>query len=214
MAVAERAALDVLAGQRIGMPSARIVAKRQLLGRGPVNRTARSGLANAARRRSRAAFELPVKRESLGTGEQRLVDLAKPLERNARLRPVRRCPAEPASAAAARILLRLRATRYALLELLVNVPLDQRVGSSGGMVPCSTSVRAQLSRTVGCDADRLVHHRLRERRLVALVVPVTPIADQIDQEVAPKRARYSQRQARRLEARDRIVGIDVDDRES
>ena len=61
--------------------------------------------------------------------------------------------------------------------------------------------------------DLLVHHRLRERRLVAFVVAVAPVADQVDQEVAPEPRAVLPRQARRLEAGDRIVGVDVDDRD-
>ena len=73
--------------------------------------------------------------------------------------------------------------------------------------------RAHSSRTVGCDGDLLVHQRLRERRLVAFVVPVAPVADQVDQEVALERARYAARQPRRLDARFRVVGVDVHDRD-
>ena len=46
-------------------------------------------------------------------------------------------------------------------------------------------LREQLAhRRVG--VDLLVHDRLGERRLVALVVSVAPIANQVDQEVAPE----------------------------
>ena len=60
--------------------------------------------------------------------------------------------------------------------------------------------------------DLLVHQRLRERRLVAFVVAVAPVADQVDQEVAPEARAVFPGQTRRLEAGDRIVGVDVDDR--
>ena len=37
--------------------------------------------------------------------------------------------------------------------------------------------------------DLLGHQRLRERRLVTLVVPVPPVADEVDDDVGPKRCR-------------------------
>ena len=49
-------------------------------------------------------------------------------------------------------------------------------------------------------------------RLVALVVAVTPVADEVDQEVETEADAIFPRQPRRLEAGDRIVGVDVDDR--
>ena len=58
-----------------------------------------------------------------------------------------------------------------------------------------------------------VHQRLRERGLVALVVPVSSIADEIDQEVPLESAAIFPCQPRRLETRRRIVGVDVDDRD-
>ena len=59
----------------------------------------------------------------------------------------------------------------------------------------------------------LVHQRLRERRLVAFVVAVAAVADQVDQEIAPEARPVFPRQPRRLEAGGRIVGVDVDDRD-
>ena len=60
--------------------------------------------------------------------------------------------------------------------------------------------------------DHPVHHRLRERRLVAFVVSVAAVADQVDQEVVAEARAIFPRQPRRLEAGDRIVGVDVHDR--
>ena len=60
--------------------------------------------------------------------------------------------------------------------------------------------------------DPLGHQRLRERGLVALVVAVPPVADEIDDDVAaeapPEREREPDRRDRGLG----IVGVDVDDR--
>ena len=58
---------------------------------------------------------------------------------------------------------------------------------------------------------RAIHHRLRERRLVALVVAVAPVADEVDQEVLAEPRPVFPRQPRRLETRGRVVGVDVDD---
>ena len=59
--------------------------------------------------------------------------------------------------------------------------------------------------------DRLVHHGLRERRLVALVVAVAAVADQIDEEVLPESRAIREGEARRLDARLDFVRVDVDD---
>ena len=60
--------------------------------------------------------------------------------------------------------------------------------------------------------DPLGHQWLREGRLVALVVPVAPVADEVDDDVAfespPEREREPDRRQRGL----RVVCVDVDDR--
>src|SRR5690606_41899961 len=53
---------------------------------------------------------------------------------------------------------------------------------------------------------------LRETGLVALVVAVAPVPHQIDQHVATELHPVAERQARRLDARFGIVGVDVEDR--
>lgn len=60
--------------------------------------------------------------------------------------------------------------------------------------------------------DLRVHRRLRERRFVALVVAITAVADQIDEDVAPERHAIPERQARRVHARFGVVGVNVEDR--
>ena len=61
--------------------------------------------------------------------------------------------------------------------------------------------------------DDLIDLRLRERRLVAFVVTVAAIADQVDQVIELEALAIGDRQPRRLDARDRIVGVDVRDRD-
>ena len=60
--------------------------------------------------------------------------------------------------------------------------------------------------------DLAVHHRLRERRLVAFVMPVPPVADQVDEEIALELFAIAERQPGRGDAGLRIVGVDVHDR--
>ena len=80
------------------------------------------------------------------------------------------------------------------------------------ITPRSTSVlRPELAHG-RLRGDLPIHQRLGERRLVAFVVAVAAIADQIDQEVALELLAIRERQPRRLDARLGIVGVDVDDR--
>ena len=60
--------------------------------------------------------------------------------------------------------------------------------------------------------DPLVHQRLGVGRLVALVVAVAAVADQIDQRVLMELVAVRHRQPHRAEARLGVVGVDVDDR--
>ena len=62
------------------------------------------------------------------------------------------------------------------------------------------------------DPDHRVHERLRVRRLVALVVAVTAVADQVDDHVLAEFSRYNMRQPAAVEARLRVVRVDVEDR--
>ena len=83
-----------------------------------------------------------------------------------------------------------------VVERLLRAPsmcfLHDRVGASpAATTPRSTSVCAQISRTVGCDGDLLVHQRLRERRLVAFVVAVAAVADRSIRKSRWNVARYA-----------------------
>ena len=70
---------------------------------------------------------------------------------------------------------------------------------------------AHLARR-GMRADDLVHHRLRERRLVGLVVALAAIAHEVDQEVLANRCAIRDREPHGLHARLGVVGVDVHDR--
>ncbi len=80
-----------------------------------------------------------------------------------------------------------------------NAPLDQvrppTAGAHAGML-----------------VDALVHQRLGEVRLVAFVVTVAPVADQVDHEILAEAPPIGARHPRRRDAGFGIVGVDVDDR--
>ena len=61
-------------------------------------------------------------------------------------------------------------------------------------------------------ADRLVHQRLGEARLVALVVPEPPVAPHVDDDVAVELLPIFDRDLAREGHRFRIVAVDVEDR--
>jgi hypothetical protein len=56
-----------------------------------------------------------------------------------------------------------------------------------------------------------VHRRLRERRLIAFVVAVTPVADEIDEDIALEGHAIAEREPRGRHAGLRVVGIHVKD---
>ena len=60
--------------------------------------------------------------------------------------------------------------------------------------------------------DELVHERLGVARVVALVVPVAPIADHVDHDVLVERLPEHVRQPRHADARLGIVAVHVEDR--
>ncbi len=62
-------------------------------------------------------------------------------------------------------------------------------------------------------AHALVELRLREGRLVTLVVPVPAVADEVDEEVELEALPVGPREPRRFDAGHRIVGVDVHDRD-
>ena len=61
-------------------------------------------------------------------------------------------------------------------------------------------------------ADLVVERRLRERRLVRLVVPVTPVADEIDQEILAEFRAVLDAKSRNSRAQVGVLGVDVHDR--
>ncbi len=64
----------------------------------------------------------------------------------------------------------------------------------------------------GTLVDEAVHLGLRERRVVGLVVAVTPVADEIDDDVAVELLAVVEREARDPHDGFRVIAVDVDDR--
>ncbi len=59
--------------------------------------------------------------------------------------------------------------------------------------------------------DLVVHHRLSKAWFVPFIVTVAPVPDQVDHEVFVELMAVGERRARRFDAGDRIICIDVDD---
>ena len=210
MPVAEGPALDVLAGH----PDADAVGQdrrhRELFGRRPLDRP-RVGLREHLRALLARPFELLVDRKTGRRGEERRIERGQPLERDCRVR-LRGGPG--------RWRFRLRLDEVFLRLQLVQRPLQLVHVFLAQGLRLGRLDEAALDQRTSPDLahrrvrrDLLVHHRLRERRLVPLVVPPPSIADQVDEEVALEPGAIREGQPRRLDARFGIVGVDVDDRD-
>jgi hypothetical protein len=207
--VAERAALDVLAGQ----PDRRAVLEhgreRQFLGGGPVDRPIGRRVERLAPALARP-FELAVDGEAIRHDEQRVVQRAQPFERDGGPRLGRGT--------------RRRHFGRRLDEVLLGIERVvgrlQRVHALGeellGVAGLDAAARLQRARPALAHrrllGDLPVHDRLGERGLVALVVAVAAIADQVDQHVAVEPRAIAEREPRRGEARLGVVGVHVHDR--
>ena len=215
MALGERAALAVLAGEphRVALDQQR--AERQRLAGRPIDAFAGlDRLAAVLQKALDGAVGVEARRE----GGDLLTDLLERLERRAGL-------------AAARIVVvaRRRHAGPAAIEPVGAVGLVALARLELGIEP-RAPVRAHLlDLALGDDvfadellavdlarggmvADRLVHQRLGERRLVALVVPVAPVAEHVDDdgmlEFLPELGRDLGGEHHRF----RIVAVDVKDR--
>ena len=150
--------------------------------------------------------------EALGPAQQLLV------ERDEELARERGVHLEPGSR---RLVLRLgrRPSAHAGLEALLDVhqPLVGLGRLAVGLLlrdrPARPRARGVELPRGGQRLDPLVHHRLGVGRLVALVVPEAPVADQIDQHVLVESVPVGHRQPHRAEARLGVVAVDVDDRD-
>jgi hypothetical protein len=208
--MAEGAALDVLAGEADADSVRQDRRQRQLLGQRPVDgalaRLVQRGVALLAH-----ALELPVHREIGRQRQQRPVQGAQLVERHAGLDARR-------GAGRRRLGLRLDEVLFGLQGVerrleLAGVLLVQRFDRVlGHVATLDQGARPDLAdrRVRG---DRGIHQWLRERGFIPFVVPVPAVADQIDQKIALELRAVGNRQTRHLDARFRVVGVDVDDRD-
>ena len=209
VAVAEGAALDVFAGEahRDGVGEDR--GQRQLLGRRPVHRPLVEGGEHGAAPFP-AAFELLVDGEALWQGRQGRVERGQPLERH-------RGPHLGGGAARRH---HRHVGHVVLFGLQLGVgPLEaggvlghQLVGQRRRHLAARHQRRGVLLPDGGVLRHLLVQLRLGEGRLVALVVPVAAVADQVDQEVEREALAVGPGQPRRLDARLGVVGVDMHNR--
>jgi hypothetical protein len=108
---------------------------------------------------------------------------------------------------------------HARLEALLDV--DQALVCPGGLLfgllrgqHPGLDERPYVELSHGRQAlDPLVHHRLRVGRLVALVVTVAPVADQVDEDVLVELVAIRHREPHRRKARFGVIGVDVNDRD-
>ncbi len=209
VAVTERATLDILARHADWDTVGQYRGKRKLLRGCPVDRPfVRFRTCGAAS--FEAALQLAVEREPLRTCEQRVVDLAKCIQRNAGRSLHGGDGGGVCRRRRSEVLLRLQRRVYGF-ELVETFP-DQSLRQLWRDRPLVDQRARPFLAHRRKRSDRLVHHRLGERRLIAFVVPMTPVTDQIDQEVEAEAHAVFPSQPRRFQARDRIVRVDVDDR--
>ena len=72
--------------------------------------------------------------------------------------------------------------------------------------------RAEHRTRRGVLADHLVHQRLRERGLVRFVVTVSPIANEVDEEILVESLPVGDAEPHGVHARFGVVAVDVNDR--
>src|SRR4051794_3735095 len=215
VALGERPALGVLAGQPDGHALGEQRGEGEDLGVGPVDP------ALLAERRAPAVElldELRVHREALGGGEQLVVELAQRVGRDRGRDLGRRRAVELVLAGRvldrAGVLGGLDLGLEALVELGEVVPdllalgLDLLLGHDAGL----DELLAPQLRDALLVLDLGVHLGLRVRGLVGLVVAEAAVAEQVDHDVVAELLAEGEREADGRDAAGDIVGVDVDDR--
>ena len=89
---------------------------------------------------------------------------------------------------------------------------DEPIGLFGGHDAAFLETAHELLADGGMTADSLGHQRLRVRGLVLFVVPVPPVADEVDDDVVAEPSPEREREPDRRDGRLGIVGVHVDDR--
>ena len=210
MAVRERAAAHILAGQADRCAISQYAPERQFLGGGPVDRPL-VGVVQRVPALLPRAVELLVDREAPRPCHQAFVDGAKPFKGHGGVHPRGGSSRSRVGHGRHEVLFGLERGQR-LLER-GEVPLHQRVGFDREAV----ALRRQRAREEVADGGMcghaLVEQGLREGGLVALVVSVAPVPDQVDEEVTAEALTIGPGQPCRLDAGDRVVCIHMDDRD-
>src|SRR5436190_7525550 len=212
VALAEGAAAGVLPAHadRDALEQERADGER--LGAAPVDGPS---LAHHLRARLHEARDPRVRREALGQAREGGGDLPQHLGRDGRPgAPVVARPAEalPEAAEAEHGLARHEVARVALrvveqLAELARPPLRLL----GGDRPRLDQLLAVEREGRPLGGDLLVHHRLREGRIVELVVPVPAVADEVDEDVLLEALAKADGQAGRLHRGLGVVAVHVED---
>ena len=156
--------------------------------------------------------QLRVRREPLGRAQELLVQLAQLVRGDGGHdlacgpggdAPLVRGPAARAEGLLQRFVRRLQLRQHVGLELVRLLLRDDAL--------LDERARVQLANCrVG--RDRRSEERLRVGGLVLLVVPVAPVADEVDDDVVAEAASVREREPHRGDRRLGIVGVHVDDR--
>ena len=212
VALAEGAAAGVLPAHadRDALEQERADGER--LGAAPVDGPS---LAHHLRARLHEARDPRVRREALGQAREGGGDLVQHLGRDGRPRaPVIARPAEalPEAAEDEHGLARHEVARVALrvveqLAELARPPLRLL----GGDRPRLDQLLAVERERRPLGGDLLVHHRLREGRIVELVVPVPAVADEVDEDVLLEALAEADGEAGRLHRGLGVVAVHVED---
>ncbi len=206
VALAERAAARVLARDAHRRSFEQQRAERERFGERPVDLVA---VERRAPRREDAG-ELRVRFEAVGEGRERGDDAIELLARNAgvdvRRRRLRRTGSDRCRRPCTRLGLveRLFHPRPEVLERVLGV-FEREVAAIDEQLGVELADRTALP-------DHLVHAGLGERGLVALVVPVAPVADHVDDDVFLEHVAELEGQPDRADRRFGIVAVDVEDR--
>ena len=209
VALAERAAPRVLAGERApACPRAAASRTRALSASAQSTRSASNSVRRFAR--MRASFGCGVK--PAGNVDERVDDRVEAIARRRRSRPTvaRGSVARARTTRPARGSLRLRLVERVfeagaeVFERLLGL-LEREVAAVHEQLGVELADRAAA-------ADHLVHARLRERGLVALVVAVAPVADHVDDDVLLERLPELEREPDDADRRFGVVAVHVEDR--
>ena len=210
VALAERAPPRVLAGEADRRALEEQRAERERLRERPVDVVVVELLAPVAD----DALELRVHREAGRDRHERVDDLLEPFACDAGLDAA--STAVDGADSVRSDVARLRRVRHARLlergvepgaevfERLLGV-FEREVAAVHEQLGVELADRAAL-------ADHLVHARLRERGLVALVVAVAPVADHVDDDVLLERLAERERELHHAHARFGVVAVHVEDR--